>query len=120
MAPSSRTSRPALVAPVSPVLHGSSSVAGGGLEIRFLWRYVAVAALMAACALLSAWSRVDLVETAVALDQSRASYAEATAEQERLQLELATLTDPHHLRAASAALAFEGAAHVVDVPQGTP
>lgn len=106
---SHRTSRPALVAPVSPVLQG------GGLEIRFLWRYIAVAALMAACALLSAWSRVDLVETAVALDQSRARYAEAAAEQERLQLELATLTDPHHLRAASTSLAFEGAASVVDV-----
>jgi len=110
MARPTRPTRPALVAPVSPVLHS------GGLEIRFLWRYVAVAALMAACALLSAWSRVDLVETAVALDQTRAAYGEAAAEQERLQLELATLTDPHHLRTASAALAFEGADSVVDVP----
>lgn len=110
------SSRPAVVTPVSPVLHGASANAAGGLEIRFLWRYVAVAALMAACALLSAWSRVDLVETAVALDQTRDQFAEATAEQERLQLELATLTDPHHLRTASTALAFEGAVHVVDVP----
>lgn len=111
MARPTRPSRPALVAPVSPVLHGS-----GGLEIRFLWRYVAVAALMAACALLSAWSRVDLVETAVALDRTRASLSRAAAEQERLELELATLTDPHHLRAASTTLAFEGAASIVDVP----
>jgi hypothetical protein len=95
---------------MSPVLHR------GGLEIRYLWRYIAVAALMAACALLSAWSRVDLVETAVALDQTRAALSTAAAEQERLQLELATLTDPHHLRTASTALAFESAVSVVDVP----
>ena len=110
MARPTRPSRPALVAPIPPVLQG------GGLEIRFLWRYVAVAALMAACALLSAWSRVDLVETAVALDQTRASLSRAAAEQDRLQLELATLTDPHHLRSASTTLAFEGAVSVVDVP----
>jgi len=104
-----RTNRPAIVAPVSPVIDR------GGLEIRFIWRYIAVAALMAACALLSAWSRVDLVETAVALDQTRSSFARASAEQERLQLELASLTDPHALRAAGDSLAFVGTVSIIDV-----
>ena len=110
MARPSRTSRPARGAPVQPVLHT------GGLEIRILWRYAAVGALLASCALISAWSRVNLIETSVALDETRAALSRASAEQERLQLELATLTDPHNLRNASTELAFEGAVSVIDVP----
>lgn len=110
MSKPARSHRPAIVAPVSPVIDR------GGLEIRFLWRYVAVAALMASCALLSAWSRVDLVETAVALDQTRDALSRASAEQERLQLELASLTDPHALRMAGNSLAFDGTVSIVDVP----
>ena len=109
MSKPARTIRPAIVAPVSPVIDR------GGLEIRFIWRYIAVGALMAACALFSAWSRVDLVETAVALDQTRDRFARASAEQERLQLELASLTDPHALRVAGESLAFDATVSIIDV-----
>ncbi len=110
MSTPSRNSRPALVAPVAPVLQSE------GIEIRFIWRYIAVAGLVAGCALLSAWSRVDLVETSVALDKIRVSHSRATAEHERLLLELASLKDPHTLRDVSTTLAFDGTVAVVDVP----
>ena len=46
---------------------------------------------------LSAWSRIDLVEISVALDQSQADLKRAEADRARLELELATLKDPTHL-----------------------
>lgn len=87
----------------------------GGLEIRQLWRYLGVAGLVAACAMLSAWSRVDLVETSVALDRAQASLNQSLSERERLELELAALTDPQQLVPTATALSLQPAAAVVDL-----
>jgi hypothetical protein len=66
--------------------------------------------------LLSTWSRIDLRETAVALDRSQRAYATATAEATRLRLELATLEDPAWLAQAAETLHLDRTVPVVDVP----
>lgn len=99
------------LAPTAPI----QAVEAGGIELSNLWRYLAVAMLIAACALLSAWSRVDLVETSYALDMANAHLANAHADQARLELELATLRDPTWLSRAAGELALSNSVPVVDV-----
>lgn len=111
MSSTERPNRPALVAPVAPMLHAE------GVELRYLWRYGAVAALMVACALLSTWSRVDLVETSVALHKSRSAHRSALAERQRLTLELASLRDPQTLEGAAAAMSLDNTVPVVELGQ---
>ena len=85
-----------------------------------LWRYALVAIVVACCALFSAWSRIDLVEISVALDQSQADLKRAEADRARLELELATLKDPTHLSTASDELQLSDSVEVVPVPPLTP
>jgi hypothetical protein len=60
-------------------------------EVVHLGRYALVAILASLCMLLWAWSRIDLRETAVALDRTQRDYDLAVAEHERLELELLSL-----------------------------
>jgi hypothetical protein len=60
-------------------------------EVVHLGRYVLVALLVSMCMLLWAWSRIDLRETAVALDGTERRNDLAMAEHERLELELLSL-----------------------------
>jgi hypothetical protein len=60
-------------------------------EVVHLGRYAIVAILASMCMLLWAWSRIDLRETAVALDRTQERNDLAVAEHERLQLELLSL-----------------------------
>ncbi len=60
-------------------------------EVVDLGRYALVALLTSMCMLLWAWSRIDLRETAVALDSTGRRNDLATAEHERLELELLSL-----------------------------
>ena len=53
---------------------GPRPIEGGDVELNRLGGYAMVIALMAGCMLLSAWSRIDLRETAVALDRSERAY----------------------------------------------
>ena len=87
----------------------------GGIELSHLWRYLFVATLTTGCALLSAWSRVDLVEISVALDQVEASLIDAKGEQNRLELEVATLTNPHYLAKVASNLELEAGVPIVDL-----
>lgn len=111
--------------PVDPAVNTEGrieSMEGGGLELAHLWRYLAVATLVATCALIAAWSRVDLVKTSVQLDMAEDRLKRAERESERLELELATITDPATLNEASATLKLDPSVRVVDVPGavGTP
>ena len=72
---------------------------------------------MAACMLLSTWSRIDLRETAVALDRSERAYTTALAETSRLELELSTLEDPAWLTQTAAELSLSAAVPVVNLAQ---
>ncbi|MEL6348796.1 MAG: hypothetical protein AAFV53_37175 [Myxococcota bacterium] len=85
-----------------------------GIELNQLSRYVFVAMLVGLCAMLSAWSRIDLRETAYALDHAQTAHAEALAERARLELELASLVDPHWLSGAAGTLSLESV-EIVDV-----
>jgi len=88
----------------------------GGVDLAHISSYVMVIVLMAGCMLLSAWSRIDLRETAVALDRSERAYASAQAEATRLRLELATLEDPAWLSQAVTTLELDKTVPVIDVP----
>jgi hypothetical protein len=87
-----------------------------GIELTRIASYVMVIALLACCMLLSTWSRIDLRETAVALDRSEQAHATAQAEGTRLRLELATLEDPAWLSRAVSSLKLDRTVLVIDVP----
>ncbi len=86
-----------------------------GIELTRIGGYAMVIALLAVCMLLNAWSRIDLRETAVALDKAERSYTAQRAEATRLELELATLEDPAWLAGAATALDLDGTVSVIDM-----
>ena len=98
------------------------AIDAAGIEVSHLWRYLAVAGMAAGCALLSTWSRIDLVETSVALHQMERNLTAATMDGERLDLELATLKAPDRLDYASQTLQLDDRVQVIDVPplEGSP
>ena len=87
----------------------------GDVELSSLGGYALVILIMAACMLLSAWSRIDLRETAVALDRSEREYSAAQAETSRLKLELSTLEDPAWLTQTAHELSLQPTVPVVDM-----
>ena len=84
-----------------------------GIELSRLGGYAMVIALLASCMLLNAWSRIDLRETAVALDRAERGTTAAMADATRLDLELATLEDPAWLAGAAAALELDATVSVI-------
>jgi hypothetical protein len=93
-----------------------ASVASDGMELSHLGRYLVVATLVTACCLLFAWSRIEMVEISSALGSARTQLDVAKAESERLNLELAALTDPVHLSRAAQDLELTADVAVIDVP----
>ncbi len=87
----------------------------GDVELSSLGGYALVILIMAACMLLSAWSRIDLRETAVALDRSERDYSAAQAETSRLKLELSTLEDPAWLHQTANELSLQPTVPVVEM-----
>lgn len=90
------------------------------VELSRLGRYVFIAGVFGLCALLHAWSRIDLRETAVALDVAQSKLSAANAEQQRLELELASLRDPARLGQMGIAMALDSHVKVVPVPASVP
>jgi len=90
-----------------------------GMELSRLGGYAMVIGLMAGCMLLNAWSRIDLRETAVALDQIERAHTAALEDATRLELELATLEDPAWLAGAADALSLERTVPVIDMKPAT-
>lgn len=72
-----------------------------GIEVPHLGRYLIVAVVVCGCLMLSAWSRVDYRNNAVALQRAETRYKAALAERERFELERAALRDPARLAAAA-------------------
>lgn len=97
-------------------LAGLEALHVGHVELDRLGRYLAVTALVGACLLTSAWSRIDLRRTSMQLDRADAAFESARAEHARLRLELATLQDPSNLHHAAAELALQPTTAIVDVP----
>ena len=96
---------------------GPRPIEGGDVELNRLGGYAMVIALMAGCMLLSAWSRIDLRETAVALDRSERAYTATLAETTRLELELSTLEDPAWLTQSANELSLQTTVPVVELTQ---
>ena len=90
-------------------------VESGDVELSSLGGYALVILILAACMLLSAWSRIDLRETAVALDRSERDYAAAQAETSRLKLELSTLEDPAWLHKTADELSLQRTIPVIEM-----
>lgn len=86
------------------------------VELSRLGRYLGIAAVFGLCALLHAWSRIDLRETAVALDVAQTKLSTANAEQQRLKLELASLRDPARLGQIGVTMYLDTHVPVVAVP----
>jgi len=97
---------------MSPRLAQSSDV-----ELSSLGGYALMIGIIAACMLLSAWSRIDLRETAVALGRSERAFAAAEAETSRLQLELSTLEDPAWLTQTATNLSLQSGVPIVEMTQ---
>lgn len=87
----------------------------GDVELSSLGGYALMIGIMAACMLLSAWSRIDLRETAVALDRSERAHSAARAETSRLQLELSTLEDPAWLTQTATNLSLQSGIPIVEM-----
>jgi len=100
--------------------YGTQPLEGGDVELSRLGGYAMVIALMAGCMLLSAWSRIDLRETAVGLDRSERAYTAAQAETTRLELELSTLEDPAWLTQSAAELSLHTTVPVIELTQPPP
>ncbi len=113
-------SRPAVETPTrtppSTPRRGLRVLVPNEVEVSRLTRYVAIAALAGACALLYAWSRIDLRKTAVSLDLTERQYSAAQSENARLSLELAALRDPARLERLGASLALDRTVNVVVLP----
>lgn len=107
-----------------PIHRGVKVLVPHEVELSQLSRYVVIAALAGVCALLWAWSRIDLRKTAVSLDLAERQYHAARADQARLKLELATLRDPARLERVGATLNLDREVPVIVVPApvapGTP
>lgn len=102
--------------PPNPLRRGLRVLVPHEVEISRLGRYVAIAALAGVCALLWAWSRIDLRKTAVSLDLAERQYSAGQSEQARLQLELAALRDPARLERLGATMALDRSVNVVVLP----
>lgn len=100
----------------SPARKGFRVLVPHEVEISHLGRYIAIAALAGVCALLWAWSRIDLRKTAFALDLAERQYTAARSEQARLELELAALRDPARLERLGATMALDRSVEVVVLP----
>ena len=87
----------------------------GGLEVNQLSRYALVVMVITVCTLMSTWTRIDYRETAVALDRTQSQYMTALTQQARLELELATLSDPTWVQSAASNLSFNHPVAIVDI-----
>ncbi len=101
--------------PTNPRAVSSRLTQSGDVELSSLGGYALMIGIMAACMLLSAWSRIDLRETAVALDRSERAYAAAQAESSRLHLELSTLEDPAWLTQTATNLSLQSGVPIVEM-----
>ncbi len=80
-----------------------------------VWRYTAYMMILGLLVLLHTWSRIDARETALALDRARVQADLVRTQNERLLLELATMTSLGSIGARAASLELSSAASVVEV-----
>ncbi len=80
-----------------------------------VWRFTAYMMVLGLLVLLHTWSRIDARETALALDRARVQADLYRTQNERLMLELATMTSLGSLGTRAASLELSGEARVVEV-----
>ncbi len=97
-------------------LAGLDAHHSGHVEVNRLGRFLAALAFVAACLLVSTWSRIDLRRTSLQLHQAEEAFDASRAEHARLRMELASLQAPAQLDAVATDLTLEPATSVVKVP----
>jgi hypothetical protein len=80
-----------------------------------VWRFTAYMLFLGLLVLLHTWSRIDARETALALDRARVQAELSRTQNERLVLELATMTSLGSLSARATGLEIQNEARVVEV-----
>ncbi len=80
-----------------------------------VWRFTAYMMVLGLLVMLHTWSRVDARETALALDRARVQAELYRTQNERLLLELATMTSLGSLDARASGLELNAIATVVEV-----
>ncbi len=80
-----------------------------------VWKFTAYMMMLGVLVMLHTWSRVDARETALALDRVRVQADLYRSQNERLLLELATMTSLGSLGSRAASLELSGGARVVEV-----
>jgi len=80
-----------------------------------VWRFTAYMMVLGLLVLLHTWSRIDARETGLALDRARVHADLVRTQNERLVLELATMTSLGSLGARAVGLELTGGASVVEV-----
>ncbi len=80
-----------------------------------VWRFTAYMMVLALLVMLHTWSRVDARETALALDRARVQAQLFRAQNERLLLEMATMTSLGSLDDRGSAIALLSDAALVEV-----
>ena len=80
-----------------------------------VWRFTAYMMVLGLLVLLHTWSRIDARETALALDRVRVQANLYRTQNERLLLELATMTSLGSLEARALGLELSSVAPVVEV-----
>ena len=89
-----------------------------GVELSWLGRYAIYAGLAAVCAMVAVWSRIEMRNLAMEMDKAHRAFGVAQAEQDRLQLELATLRDPRVLSERAQAMELVDTVQVIELPAG--
>jgi hypothetical protein len=80
-----------------------------------VWRYTAYALLLGLVFLAHTWSRVDARETSLALDRARVLAEASRAQNERLMLELATMTSLGSLHERALGIQLTSGARLVEI-----
>ncbi len=86
-----------------------------GLQIPVLARYATIFAMLVFALMFYVWSRVDVRDSASALDASLAQLEQLNVEHDRLALELAARKDLAALKSSAGSLGLVAGVAVVDV-----
>ena len=85
----------------------------GGFDLSSLYVYGLGMVFVSVCMMFATWSRIQIVETTIAIDAAQSRHLVLTADMHRLQLEETVLTTPSRLETATQGMGLTGDSQVV-------